>query len=91
MKNVFARRHANKEWHYLMMLAPLLIFVLAIALYPLLFSFYISFFKYRLTDPDQLQTFVGLANYFKAFQDPAVIKALSNTLIFDKFHLNYFK
>lgn len=82
VKNILTRRHANKEWHYVLMLAPLLIFVLAIALYPLLFSFYISFFKYRLTDPDQLQTFVGLSNYIKAFQDPAVIKALSNTLIF---------
>ncbi len=64
------------------MLAPLLIFVLAIALYPLLFSFFISFFKYRLTDPDQIRTFIGLENYFKALQDQAVIKALSNTIIF---------
>lgn len=82
MRNTFARRHGNKEWHYLLMLAPLLIFVLAIALYPLLFSFYISFFKYRLTDPDQLQTFVGLDNYLKAYRDPAVLKALTNTIIF---------
>lgn len=82
MKNPLARRFSGKEWNYLWMLAPLLIFVVAIAIYPLLFSIYISFFKYRLTDPDQLRTFVGLANYVDAFNDPAVRKALSNTLIF---------
>lgn len=82
MKNTLAQRFSSKEWNYLLFLAPLLIFVLAIAIYPLLFSFYISFFKYRLTDPNQTRTFVGLTNYLTAFNDPAVRKALSNTLIF---------
>ncbi len=82
MKKIFGRRFVHAEWHYLVMLAPLLIFVAAIALYPLLFSFYISFFKYRLTDPNQIKTFLGLANYIHAFQDEQVIKSLSNTLIF---------
>ncbi len=67
---------------YFFLLVPLLIFVVVIAIYPLLFSFYISFFKYRLTDPDQLKTFVRMANYVTAFQDPAVIKSISNTLVF---------
>lgn len=70
------------EKHYLLLLAPLLIFVVLIAIYPLFFSIYISFFKYRLTDPDQTRTFLGLANYINAFQDKQVIKAISNTLIF---------
>ena len=70
------------EKHYLLLLAPLLIFVAVIALYPLLFSFYISFFKYRLTDPDQTRTFLGLANYVNAFHDKTVTTAIRNTLIF---------
>lgn len=70
------------EKHYLLLLAPLLIFVVVIAIYPLLFSFYISFFKYRLTDPNQVRTFVGLTNYINAFKDQQVTKAISNTLIF---------
>ena len=65
-----------------MLLAPLLIFVVAIAIYPLLFSLFISFFKYRLTDPDQIKTFLGLANYTNAFQDKQVTKAVTNTLVF---------
>ncbi|MFL7839330.1 MAG: carbohydrate ABC transporter permease [Candidatus Promineifilaceae bacterium] len=64
------------------MLAPLLIFVVAIAIYPLLFSIYISFFKYRLTDPNQVRTFVGLTNYLDAIHDQDIRKALINTLIF---------
>lgn len=67
---------------YFFLLVPLLVFVVVIAIYPLLFSFYISFFKYRLTDPDQLKTFVRMANYVTAFQDPPVIKSISNTLVF---------
>jgi multiple sugar transport system permease protein len=60
----------------------MLIFVVAIAIYPLAFSFYISVFKYRLTDPNQTHTFLGLANYIEAFHDKQVIKSISNTLVF---------
>jgi len=75
-------RFNRREAYYLVLLAPLLIFVFVIAIYPLFFSFFISFFKYRLTDPDQTRTFVGLANYVNALTDPKVIKATLNTLIF---------
>ena len=67
---------------YLVLLFPLLIFVAVIAIYPLLFSFRISFFNYRLTDPNQTQTFVGLANYIRAFSDPVVVSSLGNTLVY---------
>ena len=76
------RRFRFREFHYLMLLAPLLVFVVAMAIYPLFFSFYISFFKYRLTDPTQTRTFLGLTNYFTALEDPQVIKSVTNTLIF---------
>jgi multiple sugar transport system permease protein len=82
MKALLTRRSTRPKAHYWAMLAPLLIFVALIALYPLFFSFYISFFKYRLTDPNQIKTFLGLANYLNAFQDKQVTKAISNTLIF---------
>ena len=78
-----ARRRVNvAEWHYLAMLAPLLVFVVVIAIYPLSFSFFISFHDYRLTDPTQTKTFVGIANYLAAASDPVVARALGNTLIF---------
>ena len=64
------------------MLLPLLLFVAAVAIYPLLFSFRISLFKYRLTDPNQVQTFVGLDNYLRALRDPVVLTSIQVTLIF---------
>lgn len=56
--------------------------MVVIAIYPLFFSFFISFFKYRLTDPTQSRTFVWFDNYLAAFNDPQVLKAVSNTLVF---------
>jgi multiple sugar transport system permease protein len=59
-----------------------LIYVVVIAIYPLLFSIGISFFDYRLTDPNQTKTFIGLANYVKAFSDPVILGAFQTTFIF---------
>ncbi len=67
---------------YFWLLFPLLLYVVLIAIYPLFFSFRISLFDYRLTDPNQIQTFVGLENYIRAFKDPIVLISLKNTLIF---------
>jgi multiple sugar transport system permease protein len=78
----FYRAFTIGDGAYVAMILPLLIFVAAIAIYPLCFSFYISFFKYRLTDPNQIRTFVGIANYLKAFQDPVVSESLKSTFIF---------
>lgn len=76
------RRFVQSEKHYLALLAPLLVFVVVIAIYPLFFSFFISFFKYRLTDPTQTRTFLWFDNYLAAFKDPQVLKAVYNTLVF---------
>ncbi|OQY34404.1 MAG: hypothetical protein B6I38_02405, partial [Anaerolineaceae bacterium 4572_5.1] len=67
---------------YTMMLAPLLLFVIIIAIYPIFFSFKISFFDYRLTDPNQSQTFIGFNNYIQAYNDPLVRKSIWSTLVF---------
>ncbi len=76
------RRFFTGEGPYFVMLLPLLLFVAAIAIGPLLFSFRISLFDYTLTDPNQTQTFLGLANYLRAFADPMVLTALRVTLVF---------
>jgi len=76
------RKYLSAEGAYLLMLAPLLIFVLIVAIYPLAFSIFISFFKYRLTDPDQTKTFIGIANYQQAFKDPIVVGSLKTTMKF---------
>ena len=78
----FYRRLIFDNGAYFLMLAPLLVFVIAIAIYPLFFSLNISFFDYRLTDPNQTKTWVGLNNYLQAFKDPLVLKSISSTLTF---------
>jgi multiple sugar transport system permease protein len=67
---------------FFFLLLPLLLYIVIIAIYPLFFSFRISLFDYRLTDPTQTQTFVGLENYLRAFKDPTVLISLQNTLIY---------
>ena len=85
MINSFAlkyRRFMMGDGAYFWLLLPLLIFVAVIAIYPLLFSFGISFFEYRLTDPNQIKTFIGLDNYIKAFNDPVVLGSFQTTFLF---------
>lgn len=77
---LFPKKRAERS--YWLLALPLLLFVLALAIYPLLFSFYISFFRYRLTDPDQTRVFLGLGHYVAAFRDDRVLTALGNTLVF---------
>ncbi len=76
------RRFIRDDGHYLLLLSPLLIFVVAVAIYPLFFSFRISLFDYRLTDPSQTQTFVGLKNYIRAFSDNVVLDSLKTTMVY---------
>jgi multiple sugar transport system permease protein len=76
------RKYLSAEGAYLLMLAPLLIFVIIVAIYPLAFSIFISFFKYRLTDPDQTKTLIGITNYQRAFKDPIVVGSLKTTMKF---------
>ncbi len=78
-KSIFQKSQNNA---YFILLLPLLIFVALIAIYPLFFSLKISLFDYRLTDPNQTQTFVGLKNYIRAWNDPIVFTSLKNTLIY---------
>lgn len=63
-------------------IAPALILVGVFAVYPVAYSIYISFFKYKLTDPTQSQTFVGLGNYVTAMGDPSFVVAARNSLVF---------
>ncbi len=75
-------RFVTGDGVYFWLLLPLLAYVAAIAIYPLAFSLGISLFDYRLTDPNQTMTFIGLANYVKAFADPNVQGSLQATFKF---------
>ena len=61
---------------------PTLIFLAVTALFPLLYSVYLSFFRLKLNLPNQTPVFVGLANYAKMFTDQMLHTSTINTLVF---------
>ena len=52
------------------------------ALFPLLYSVYLSFFKLKLNMPNQEPAFVGLANYAKMLTDSMLHVSTWNTVLF---------
>lgn len=50
-------------------------------LYPLVYEFYISFFDWKIL-PGQTSTFIGLANYERALNDPVFWSSLRNTVLY---------
>ncbi|MBT9176943.1 MAG: Lactose transport system permease protein LacF [Firmicutes bacterium] len=63
------------------LLIPLIVVLLAVLIYPLIFSFWVSLHDYRLTALHEVQ-FVGLANYIGLSGKMSYWNALRNTLIF---------
>ena len=63
-------------------LSPALIFLAITALFPLLYSLYLSFFRLKLNLPNQQPVFVGLANYVRMFSDRMLGISTWNTLVF---------
>ncbi len=53
----------------LWLLAPMLVVLLVVAVFPVLYSFWISLFELKLTRPHRVP-FVGLENYATVFHDP---------------------
>lgn len=60
---------------------PALITTIVVIVVPLLYSLGISFYRYILTDPQNIR-FAGFANYAQAFADVTFISALRTTAVF---------
>lgn len=58
---------------------PAFLVMLAVTAYPIVQAIWLSFFRYRLTDPDARE-FTFLGNYAVIFTDPVFYRALGNTL-----------
>ena len=67
-------------WFY-GLIAPTIIILLLVNIYPLLYSVYVSLTNYKLTGVKTLK-FVGLKNYISLFSNPDFLTALRNTLIY---------
>lgn len=75
------RRTGDKLMSWLF-LAPTMIFLGITALMPLLHSVYFSFFRIKLSLPNQKVRFVGLDNYAKMLTDQLLHISALNTLVF---------
>jgi ABC-type sugar transport system permease subunit len=62
-------------------IAPLAAVLMAVAAFPILYSFYISLFSLKLTRPNRVP-FVGLDNYIAVLSDPQFWLAVERTTIF---------
>ena len=71
-------RNPERRLAYYMVL-PALLIILAVAVYPIGVSFYLSLFDARINNVGE---FVGLQNYVRMFQSDDFRVGLSNTLIF---------
>ena len=72
-----ARSERNLGW---MLAGPAFIVMLAVTAYPILQAVWLSFFRYRLTDPGARE-FIFLSNYTVIFTDPVFYSALLNTVL----------
>jgi multiple sugar transport system permease protein len=62
-------------------LAPMLVVLLAVAVFPILYSFWVSLFDLKLTRPHRVP-FVGLENYARVLSDPMFWASVGRTVSF---------
>ncbi|QXJ39947.1 Trehalose transport system permease protein SugA [Parageobacillus caldoxylosilyticus] len=77
--NKMKQREARLGW---LMVAPALLAVAAVALYPIVHTFWLSLHTVKLTEPGLGRPFVGLQNYINLLTDNRTLNALWNTIIF---------
>ena len=75
------KSHSDSIWSWIFM-TPTTLFLVITALIPLLYSVYISFFKYKMNLPNAVPTFAGLPNYARMLTDKTLRVATSNTFKF---------
>jgi multiple sugar transport system permease protein len=72
----------GREWRppsYWPFVVPALIVVLAVIIFPWLFTIWMSFNEWKVGSPT---TFVGLANYLRLPTDPRFVEAVGHTLVY---------
>jgi len=72
----------EREWRppsYWPFVIPALVVVLAVIVFPWLFTIWMSFNEWKVGSPT---TFVGLANYLRLLSDPRFVEAVGHTLVY---------
>jgi ABC-type sugar transport system permease subunit len=72
------RRIVEHRWGYIFV-APWVLIYLVFGVYPLVLSFYLTFFNYSFVRPQDL-TFVGFGNWIDGLQDPLFWQSIFNII-----------
>jgi multiple sugar transport system permease protein len=75
------RRFGYEERSAFLFLLPLMAVLMAVAVFPILYSLWLSFFDVKLTRPNRMP-FVGLENYVDLFQRPLFWTSVGRTVSF---------
>jgi multiple sugar transport system permease protein len=70
----------RKEWSAYVFLAPALLQFVVLLVFPVVFSFYLSFHEWNILEP--AKPFVGLENYGRLLRDQRVHQAIWNTFYY---------
>ncbi|GAI02269.1 unnamed protein product, partial [marine sediment metagenome] len=70
----------NKKWYPYMLIIPSIVIVLIIAIYPIVYAFYLSLTDQVLARP--ITNFVGLRNYINNFTDLQFWQFMKTTAVF---------
>lgn len=70
-----------RKWS-IIFLVPACLFLIFAYIYPMIYSFIISFFSYSMLIPGSEPIFTGIDNYIKIFHNPAFLNSLRITFIF---------
>ncbi len=73
-------RNMRKEWSAYVFLAPALLQFVVLLVFPVIFSFYLSFHEWNILEPEK--PFVGLENYARLLRDQRVHQAIWNTIYY---------
>ncbi|WP_449515768.1 carbohydrate ABC transporter permease [Clostridium sp.] len=76
---MMAKKGLSKENYGYLFILPFFLGFLIFSLYPIIYSFYISFMKWDGMSPKA--TFIGLKNYSRLIVDPTFREAIANTFI----------
>lgn len=78
------RKRSHKKWdkfQLYMYVVPSLLIITVVTVFPLLYTFFLSFQSYDLARPND-NAFVGLSNYKEMVSEPLVTSAIWNTIIY---------
>ncbi len=70
----------RRNWWGYLFVSPWVILYLIFGVYPLVLSFFLTFFNYSFVNPEN-QTFVGIGNWVRGIADPLFWKSIGNIVL----------